>query len=285
MAGCASVMRHETDQQGNGPDVPGTTDAGGELTFSPSASRLVARVLWTCVACEHLLVLLDAFINYGRLVPLSPVRRLFNIAREDSLATWFASVQTLAVGLTAALLAAAARRTDASRFRRAGWTIVAVFFLFMAADDAAEIHERMGSAFKAAVAPAVEGAAGSSVGQALLDAYPSYPWQLVVGPLFAAVGVFMLVFFWKAFPGRRARIMLGSAFALYAFALGLDFVEGIDGVHARLAEAWGCRTYTVRHFSKSAEEFLEMLGTTFFLVSFLRRFCETCRSVRVELRR
>jgi hypothetical protein len=66
--------------------------------------------------------------------------------------------------------------------------------------------------------------------------------------------------------------------ALNATAVGMDFVEGLDedhplNVYSRLASSWDIEDYTQEHFSetgfetlvhfsKSVEEFLEMLATT-----------------------
>src|SRR3972149_11720348 len=92
---------------------------------------LASRVLLLCLATELTFVVLDYHINYGRLIDVGAMRRLLNIAREDGLASWFASTQTLLVGLT--LLATFA--VDRSR----GYLILALGFLYMAVDDGAPL--------------------------------------------------------------------------------------------------------------------------------------------------
>ena len=57
---------------------------------------------------------------------------------------------------------------------------------------------------------------------------------------------------------------------MYALAMELDYLEGVKGGHAGIERLLSLDGYTVRHFSKSLEEFIEMLGTTFFFVCFLR---------------
>ena len=54
----------------------------------------------------------------------------------------------------------------------------------MAVDDGAQLHERLGSTFKA-----MREDVGSS-----LDFFPSYPWQILFLPIFGTLGLFMLWF-------------------------------------------------------------------------------------------
>ena len=66
-----------------------------------------------------------------------------------------------------------------------GWAILTAFFLFMGMDDATKLHERLGSIFSWMVTDDAGDAKGHILGR-LYDVYPSYTWQLVVGPIFAA---------------------------------------------------------------------------------------------------
>ena len=62
-----------------------------EALIPLNGQRLPGRIFLFCLVVELLLVGLDAFINYGRFIDIGPIRRLFNITREDGLATWFMS--------------------------------------------------------------------------------------------------------------------------------------------------------------------------------------------------
>ena len=64
-------------------------------------TRVARRVFVCCLLIEVGFVLLDYHVNYGRLTEVGAMRRLTNIAREDSLASWFGTTQTLLVALTA----------------------------------------------------------------------------------------------------------------------------------------------------------------------------------------
>ena len=73
-------------------------------------------------------VFFDYHLNYAALVDIGAIRRMFNIAREDSLASWFGTTQTLMCGLTLWLIYASARQRGTTPRRRAGWLTLAIFF-------------------------------------------------------------------------------------------------------------------------------------------------------------
>lgn len=229
-------------------------------------------VFTACLVFELALVLLDYFVNYGRLTESVAIRRLTNIAREDGLASWFSSTQTLLVGLTAWVFWLGARADHRPLWRRAGWCLVAGLFTYMAVDDAAQLHERIGAAFKGLRGP-------SSL------SFPSFTWHLLFVPLFAVTGAISVGFLWRELGAGLATWLLATGFLLFGFAVGLDFVEGLETDHpwnvyaailtqydaARLAGARLDQAHynVLLHFSRSLEEFLEMLGTTCIWTSML----------------
>jgi len=246
-----------------GPSPPRST-----ATLDIDVDRLARRlfVAWVCITLT--LVLLDGVVNYGRLTEIRSLRRLCNIAREDGLATWFAALQAMLVAAAAWLLRVRLGAEDAPRRRVMGWTVLAVGFAYLATDDAGRIHERLGSAF--------EDLSFDSAGEALgpigrlLELFPSYPWQVVVGPVFVALGIFILVFLLRELKTRADLLIVGAALGCYVIAVGLDFLEGVEGGQDWLVATLDVRRYTVRHWLKVIEEALEMLGTTCFLVGFVR---------------
>ncbi|MDX1764880.1 MAG: hypothetical protein R3231_11215, partial [bacterium] len=134
------------------PDVSESTPTTAPIAIN--GDRLVRNIIVYGILFEIFLVLIDAFINYSRWIDIGPVRRLCNIAREDGLASWFMAAQTLMAGVTLWCIFVVSRhRTDGRRSAR-GWGLLALFFTYMAADDGAEIHERIGSTFKAVVTAA-----------------------------------------------------------------------------------------------------------------------------------
>ena len=181
------------------------------------AGRVARLVLIGCLGIELLFVLLDYHVNFGRLTDIGALRRMTNIAREDGLASWFGTTQTLLAGLTAWTIALLVRSQGAPRWRKAGWTAVAGFFTYLAIDDGAQVHERLGTVFRTL---------SEQGNPSALAFFPSYSWQLFLGPVFAVLGLGMAVFLWRELPDRVGRGLVFGALTCLALAVGLDFFEG-----------------------------------------------------------
>lgn len=220
-----------------------------------------------CLIVELALVYLDLTINWWQWSDSGPIRRLFNTTREDGLASWFAVSQTLVVALVAWLLFTILLHQNTTVWRRAGWLIIALFFSYMCIDDGAMVHERLGSAFKETT-----DAAG----------LVTYAWHYVLLPFFVGMGVFILAFLWREMPVVRARLMILAALGCFGLAVGMDFVEGMDDGYRVLVDATGWKPATVRHFSKSLEEFLEMVGMSLFLAAFIGHLAAVAPSLQVR---
>lgn len=243
-----------------------------------NGQRLPGRVFLFCLVVELLLVVLDAFINYGRFIDIGPIRRLFNITREDGLATWFMVIQTFLAGLVLWLITLVQSNRSVSRSNRLSWGFLSGFFIYMSADDAAEIHERLGSTFKDLLKTNQRETSDSLLVQ-VQGLFPSYDWQLVALPLLAGAGLFMLFFLLTEFKDRKSRVILFSAAGFMALAVLLDFFEGMnDGhawnLHSWIRESFTLSKYTVRHFSKLIEEFLEMCSVSLLLMLFIARLID-----------
>lgn len=225
----------------------------------------VRRVFWFFVTLEILVVLLDVFVNHLAWVPVRSIQRMVNIAREDSLGRWLSSTQMLVVGAVLVLIGLAVR-SEGGRFgaRGVGWLVLAAFFFYMGIDDAIKFHERVGTAFKVLARPeSGDSAAG-------LGFFPSYTWQLVFGPFFAAMGCFIIWFVWRELRHTRYLGYVVMAVGFYVLAVMLDFIEGLDRPPYKIIAEWLSTSWkSIRHFSKVIEEFLEMFGTTWFLMAFM----------------
>ena len=268
------------------PAVP--PPASVALTFD--AERVVRLVFVGCLGLELLFVVLDYHVNFGRLTDIGALRRMTNIAREDSLASWFGTTQTLLAGLTAWTIFLLVRAQGAPRWRKTGWALVAGFFTYVAIDDGAQVHERFGTVFRTLSEEADPSA---------LAFFPSYAWQIFLGPIFAALGLGMAVFLWRELPDRVSFGLVFGALTCLALAIGLDFFEGLASDHPwnpyeafgtrPPIEAWALDRFGVSghdaltHFSRSVEEFLEMLGMTLFWVAFLRHLAAVTPELRMRL--
>ncbi|MBT8486300.1 MAG: hypothetical protein HKO59_06955 [Phycisphaerales bacterium] len=267
-----------------------------ELTLRPR--RVLLGVFLACVGAEIAFFLLDWHVNYGRLFDLGPMRNMLNTTREDGLASWFGVTQTAFVALTLWLVVVTVRARDRTRWAGLGWMVVALIFSYMAFDDGAEFHERLGSTFKLFQQRASEAAAEPTAGSRLLELFPSYPWQVLFLPFFGAAGLFMLAFLWRRLQTRRARGLLLAGIGCFVVAVGIDFVEGLDedhtlNVNRMIAELPGVEDYAyerfdrdgyeaVRHFGKSLEETTEMFGMTLLWVAFLGHWMHIGGNLRVR---
>ena len=214
-----------------------------------------------------------------------------NIAREDGLASWFGTTQTLFVALTAWSLLLLVRARQCPGWRRAGWFVVASMFTYMAVDDGAQLHERFGT---------LSSVWGDQAGFPVLASFPSFAWQAVFVPVFGLFGLLLALFLWKELRSLAAFALVLSALACLGVAVGLDFIEGLDEDHP-----WNLYTWIVgrvdlvdfaavrfrqtpydalEHFSRSLEEFLEMLANTFLWVTFLGHVPSVTPEVRLALR-
>lgn len=241
-------------------------------SVSISVSKTISRTFWALVLVECFLVLADLFINYAEIVPYPPIQRLFNIAREDGLANFLGSVQTLVVAVILWCLYSATRKK--------GWMWTAILFTYLGIDDGADIHERVGTAFKMMTVGA---------GETQLSFFPSYPWQVIFLPIFGALAFVMIHTVLNFTKDPEARMRFVAALVCYGVAVGLDFFEGVQGFHAHLTD-WFSATfftvtdYTIRHFSKVFEEFLEMYGTSMFLLCFLQLLMTSVPEFKIKFK-
>lgn len=249
------------------------------VALSIDARKAIMVLFILLLAAEIFFVLADAIINVERLSDLGPIRRFFNITREDGVASWFGVTQTWMVGLTAGLLWVIARAQGAPRWRRIGWAILTLFLMYMAMDDGAKFHERIGSSLKEVVP---DDSDSDHIGF-----FPSYPWQLVFVPIFGAFGLFMLWFLNKELENNGDKLLVVAAIGLLVLAVIADFFEGMDEDHAYnlqrwIREAWSLRASTVRHYSKAIEEFMEMLAMTLLWIVFLRHLVRSAPVLEVK---
>jgi hypothetical protein len=241
------------------------------INFSLKTDVIIRRIFWCFLGIELLIVFLDVFVNHYQWCSVGSIRRMLNITREDSLSNWFSSLQAIMVGSVLWLIAFAVRKQIQDYKRKFYcWAGIGSFFIYMGIDDAIKFHERMGTAFKDILSRSAE-TSGPGILNSAHNAFPSYPWQMIFGPFFMAIGIFMLWFLWKELLPQKLRYLLLVAIWLYVLAVGLDFVEGLDNKpYEGIASFFSTEDFRIRHMSKALEEFLEMFGTTIFLTVFLK---------------
>jgi hypothetical protein len=230
--------------------------------------RVVRDLVALLVGAEVVLLGVDFLFAYLDLIPLKVVQHLANLAREDGVGTWFGATQATAVGAVLGAIGWIERRVGRGA---AGWWTLGALFAYIGLDDALGVHERVGSAVR------------NTTGSAVFDLMPSYSWQVVFVPIFGGAALFMLAFLWQRLsPSLRRGLFV--ALGCFVVAVGIDFVEGLDGVFDAIADALGVRHYTLSHAAKVTEEILEMLGTTTFLAVFATRLVEGLAALRIDVR-
>lgn len=222
------------------------------LTAEIRFERALKRVFITCLLVEVAFVFLDMTVNRWQWSDHGAIRRMFNITREDGMASWFAVFQTSMVALTAWTICGLTKlKLGTVQFR---WLIIALFFTYMTVDDGAAVHERVGTALSQS-----EAVAG----------FPSYAWQVIFVPFFATVGVYIFISLWMSFATVQERAQVFTAFSCFAVAVAIDFFEGMDNAYLYLYNWFEWSSREAKHYSKSLEEFIEMVGMSILLVTFL----------------
>ncbi len=258
------------------------------LNFSLRTDVIVRRIFWCLLGFELLIVFLDVFVNHYKWSSVGSIRRMVNITREDSLSNWFSSLQAIIVGSVIWLTAFAVRKQmQDNHYKRKFycWAGIGSFFIYMGIDDAIKFHERVGKAFKVLLFESEE-RSGTGILDSAYNAFPSYTWQMVFGPFFMAMGIFILWFLWKELSSKKLWYWFLAGISLYAIAVGLDFVEGIDSElyeEMGIAGFFSTDDYRIRHMSKTLEEFLEMFGTTIFLTVFLKNLFRLSREWKINI--
>jgi hypothetical protein len=208
-----------------------------------SATRVARLLLWA-VAAVTAAHLATAAVHYGlgydRQLGLRP---LFNLNGEANLPTWFSSALLL---LAAGLLALIWRTTPpATRGDRRTWAVLAAVFLFLAADETAEIHEMLNplrDLFRA-------------------DGLLYWAW---VGP-YGIAGLVLLVAclrFLRRLPRRTTALITGAGALYVGGALVLEILGGYAMERFGRGSLPVVATYTV-------EELCEMLGLVLFVYALL----------------
>lgn len=189
---------------------------------------------------------------------LSELVRLFNINRESSLPTWYAS--SLLLGCAGLLgLVAHIKHKNQEPYRNY-WRGLAFIFLYMSIDEAAAIHERL----------------TIPIQEALNTSGPMYfAWMVVGIPL---VIVFGLVYFrfWLNLPPRTRKLFLLSGVIYIGGAVGVEMIGSNmwyeDGGSSLIYSTIG-----------TIEEFFEMLGAATLIYTLLTYLAGDAAVIEVQM--
>lgn len=170
--------------------------------------------------------------------------RLFNVNREASIPAWYSASLLLLCSVLLATIAHAKRRSGDRYIGH--WTALAMLFLYLSADEAAEIHEKLTIPLQEAL---------NSKG------YFYFAWVIVGAVFVLVVGLAYLRFFWHLPPRSRAQFLLA----------GMVYVGGALVIESISAKVWYEKGGTSLTFSAigTVEELGEMLGLVIFVYALL----------------
>lgn len=183
--------------------------------------------------------------------------RLFNVSQERNIPTFFSVLLMISAALLLAVIAALNRKQktdDASK-----WAILSFGFLYMAYDEAFQVHEKLGRPVRALL------------GSGNLGIY-YYSWVI---PGIAIVLVVALFFarFMLRLPAPTRRAFLTAAVLYVGGSIGFELIGGAyDELHG-----FNNLTY---HMISTAEESLEIAGLIVFLWALLKYCAHNYKEVR-----
>lgn len=244
-------------------------------------NRMSLLVFFWGLVIIVLLVVFDYIFNYLNVLEDMGFRRIWNVARENSIPTWFSSMLAHLLGITV-LAVAAVQRHSISIFKTVAWVLIGLFFLWIGIDDFAEIHEKLGGVL---VRMADDGNNSGLTGVLLQN--PSFSWHTFIAPVFALFGVAILLFLWVEFYRLRLLHYVILGFGCWFVAQGLDFIEGLD--NADELYRWFQDTldmvdgYGISHTFKVIEETLEMVGTLLLLTGFMQYLAYVSNGLQFRL--
>jgi len=235
-------------------------------TLRIETNRSILWIIGLCLGIELVLITLDLLVNFTKSVPVIELQQIFDMTRERTVGTWFSTTLSCLTGFALIAILLVTRADGGPKSETLGWLILGLFFFYMSVDDCAYIHERSGDLVKRMVSSeALPFGLSGIVGR-----FPSYYWHLIMGPFFAAMGLFMLFFLWERFKADRLRKYLVLSLSGFGAAVFLDFAEGVSRVVKKLEITTGISECSVVHLLRLTEESLEIFSIIILLYAFLR---------------
>ena len=246
-----------------------------------SKSRLLKDFFYYSATMIVLLAVCDAVFNFMNPFDSLQIRRIFNIAKEGSVPSFFSVFLLVGVAFWAFCFSWI-HSARLGTLRKWLWLFVGCLFLFLAVDDASQVHERLGSFFRKYVEAASE-SGQQHWGDGILDWHGSYSWHVAVLPFIALAGMGMFLFLWFELGDARGRGLLSLGIFCFVLAIGIDYLEGLDTFFVTIGKPLNVSDYFIDHFCKLIEECLEMIGAVLIGGALLRHLLNSTSRVEVTL--
>lgn len=189
--------------------------------------------------------------------------RLIDITSEGNLPTLFSSLLAIMAGITAFVISLQ-YHFETSRKNKLSWLLIAGFFIYLGVDDSSQIHESLATVFTNNLK--TEPNAGWLATSFL--SFKSYYWQVMFLPFFALFGLYMLAYLKSEFNNTKIFKMFFFGIVCYVVAVTLDYVDGMPQYYDLLLSE-SITFGELQHLSRSLEEYIEMVGSSLILISFL----------------
>lgn len=193
---------------------------------------------------------------------------VINLDEEGTIAAWYSSVKLLSLALLTGFIWRAERDGPDARLRRFAflWLAVGAIFLALSVDETASLHERVARYVMK------ESSVGLDIRETVLggDATKdSFAWVLILSPFILGTIVFFLTFFYRRlYMARTGYVAALAGLSLFVLAVAL---EGTIYLTPSMKE-WSSAELLRYRFFVGIEEGSEMLGSTLFLLGFLRYY-------------
>ena len=210
--------------------------------------RDAKRLLLSLIVFEIILAALYLFDALYLKESSWTIHSLFNMDAESTIPAWFSSIQLFIVGLF--LMFACDKKENENAISVTLVRTVGVGFVFLSADEAAELHEKI-----------------SFVAAEIMSWLPMFTekghgtWivlYIVAGVIAALLMYRSIMNAWKYFRNEMVFVVIGACF----FVLG---AIGIESIHFIYKLDIGNNYYTLYRITVLIEEFMEMAGVSIML--------------------
>lgn len=229
------------------------------LTISPRRLALAMTMVVLSLVVAHVCVQYFKFF-LGHETQLG-LERQFNLAKENNIPTWYSSSALLLSAVLLGMIGLVNKREDNPYTLH--WFGLAAIFLFLSIDEAASLHEKIGSdVFK----PMLE-----SIGY--FHGLVYFPW-VIVGTTFVLIIALAYLRFLAALPIQTGSLFLIAGILFVGGALGMEMLE------ARYIYYYSEADFTY-YMLVAVEECLEMLGVVLFVYTLLSYLGSRVRSLQI----
>lgn len=188
----------------------------------------------------HILISAMQYNNWGSATAVEKLNRFFNFNEEGNLPTFFSSILLL----MASALLFVIRQLSAQKKCRQKWLLLSVLFLFLAADEACQIHERINTVARGYLPNDFSG-------------FLYWAWVLPYSFLILGVGIYIFRFV-LSLPRRTRNLFILSAIVFVSGALVIESVEG----HLNKLYSY---EHVIFFFTTTIQELMEMAGVIIFI--------------------